>query len=76
MPPFAGMITEDTAYVEYESGEEELYNLQTDPYQLQNIYKATKNTDPALIADLETRLEALRSCEAGGCMTAENGASP
>jgi N-acetylglucosamine-6-sulfatase len=72
----AGMITEDTAYVEYENDERELYNLQADPYQLHNTYEDAKDTDPALIAELEARLEALRSCEGEACRRAENGSGP
>ena len=72
MPANAGMITEDTAYVEYENGEREMYDLEADPYQLQNIYN---NTSPRLIAGLEVRLDALRSCEKEACMRAENGFS-
>jgi len=72
-PAFAGMITGDTTYVEYENGEEELYDREADPYQLQNIYKGT---DPTLITGLEARLDALRVCEGESCRTAENGSSP
>jgi arylsulfatase A-like enzyme len=75
-PPFAGMITADTSYVEYTNGEKEYYDLQADPYQLQNTYNDVKDTDPTLIADLETRLEALGSCKKEGCRAAENGSSP
>jgi N-acetylglucosamine-6-sulfatase len=69
-PAFAGVISEDTAYVEYENDERELYNLKADPHQLQNIYK---DTDPTLVAALEARLDALRSCEKEACRRAENG---
>lgn len=42
-------------YVEYESGERELYNLANDPYELDNIYASA---DPDLVA----LLGALRGC--------------
>jgi N-acetylglucosamine-6-sulfatase len=71
-PAYAGLITQDTAYVEYDSGAREYYNLDTDPYQTENIYQNTKATNPKLIMDLEARLDALRSCKADGCRTAEN----
>jgi hypothetical protein len=45
--------TEHEVYVEYRSGPRELYDLRTDPYQLQNIYATA---DPAHIADLSARL--------------------
>jgi N-acetylglucosamine-6-sulfatase len=75
-PAYAGVFTQSRTYVEYASGEEELYNLKTDPYQLQNTYKDAKDTDPTLITDLQTRLEALQSCKEEGCRTAENGPRP
>jgi N-acetylglucosamine-6-sulfatase len=72
-PAYSGMITRNRTYVEYANGAKELYDLQADPYQLQNTYN---NTDPTLRADLETRLEALRSCKRERCRTAENGSNP
>jgi N-acetylglucosamine-6-sulfatase len=64
-------------YIEWMNGDREYYDLSVDPYQLQNTYKGTKETDPALIADLETRLDALRSCsEEEACRIAENDPGP
>ena len=48
--------TEHEVYVEYRSGPRELYDLRTDPYQLQNIYATA---DPGHIADLSRRLAEL-----------------
>ncbi|HVK08451.1 MAG TPA: sulfatase [Gemmataceae bacterium] len=48
--------TEHEVYVEYRSGPRELYDLRTDPYQLDNIYATT---DPGHIADLSARLAEL-----------------
>ena len=48
--------TEHEVYVEYRSGPRELYDLRTDPYQLQNVYAAV---DPVHIADLSRRLAEL-----------------
>jgi hypothetical protein len=48
--------TEHEVYVEWRSGPRELYDLRTDPYQLQNIYATT---DPSHIADLSRRLAEL-----------------
>ena len=55
-------------YVEYSGGVKELYNLDTDPYELVNSYNPT--TPPT---DLVSRLQALKSCARSGCFTAENG---
>lgn len=48
--------TEHEVYVEYQSGPRELYDLRTDPYQLQNMYATA---DPAHIAELSQRLAVL-----------------
>jgi N-acetylglucosamine-6-sulfatase len=76
LPAYTGMFMQNRTYVEYANGAKELYDLQADPYQLRNTYKDVKDTNPTLIADLETRLEALRSCKREGCRTAENGSNP
>jgi N-acetylglucosamine-6-sulfatase len=60
--------SDDTTYVEYDSGERELYHLDADPYQLKNAYQ---NADPAYIAKLEDQLRALQGCARGKCRTAE-----
>jgi arylsulfatase A-like enzyme len=48
--------TEHEVYVEYQSGPRELYDLRTDPYQLENIYATA---DPDHIAELSQRLAEL-----------------
>ncbi len=48
--------TEHEVYVEYRSGPRELYDLRTDPYQLQNLYATA---DPGHIAALSRRLAEL-----------------
>jgi hypothetical protein len=48
--------TEHEVYVEYQSGPRELYDLRTDPYQLQNIYATA---DPSHLAELSQRLAEL-----------------
>jgi hypothetical protein len=46
----------------------ELYNQDTDPYELTNVYNPT-----APPSDLVSRLQALKGCAGSGCFTAENG---
>ncbi len=58
----------DTAYVEYENGDQELYDLDTDPYQLENAYQ---DADPAAIANLNDQLKRLEGCARDACRTAE-----
>jgi arylsulfatase A-like enzyme len=68
-PEYKAVRTESHKYVEYATGERELYDLETDPYELENVYESV---DPTLIEDLKTRLDALRSCTEAGCREAEN----
>ncbi len=61
--------TETHKYVEYGNGEEELYDLKADPYELENIHETA---DPALVEDLKARLEVLKDCSGDGCRKAED----
>jgi arylsulfatase A-like enzyme len=56
-------------YTEYLE-ENELYDLSSDPYQLENFYSTA---DPDLIAQLVSQLDALKVCAGAGCRTAEDG---
>jgi N-acetylglucosamine-6-sulfatase len=68
-PPDYKMVrTGDYAYVEYATGERELYDMQTDPYQEQNVY----GQRPDVEAELAKGLDALRGCDGQACMDAEN----
>ena len=68
-PSLYGIRTSDgKKYIEYEGGFKELYDLKTDPYELNNFYDA--NSSPA---DLATRLQALKDCAGATCRTAEDG---
>ncbi len=65
---WAGVRTSRYAYFEYENGEEELYDMKSDPYQLKSIHQSA---DPALLEDLRDRLKALEDCAGEGCREAE-----
>ena len=67
-PGLEALRTEDHLYVEYGTGERELYDLKKDPYQLNNRYDAA---DPTLLRRLEGRLAALRDCSGTDCRAAE-----
>jgi hypothetical protein len=76
-PAYYGIRTVSTngitrrKYVEYAGGARELYNLESDAYELTNRYNAT--TPPTGLASC---LEALKSCGADAavtCPVAENG---
>ena len=68
-PSYGAVRTETHKYVEYDNGETELYDLEADPYELENL---TDITDLALVADLNTKLNALRSCDGDECLKAED----
>lgn len=68
-PNLKAIRTKDYLYVEYADGERELYDIRSDPYQLDNVYSTAS---PALLQSLEARLKALRECSGSSCKAAEN----
>ena len=58
----------EAVYVEYNSGERELYDLRVDPYQLDNL---ANKADLSLIDRFSTRLAELARCDGDSCQTAE-----
>jgi N-acetylglucosamine-6-sulfatase len=69
-PAFKALRTEDHLYVEYATGESELYDLDKDPYELHNEYK---NTDLDQLWRYEGWLDGLRDCAGEECRAAEDG---
>jgi N-acetylglucosamine-6-sulfatase len=65
---WTGVRTSRYAYFEYETGERELYDLKTDPYQLESI---DNSADPELLSRMHDRLEALEECVGADCREAE-----
>lgn len=55
-------------FVEYDTGEHELYDLQLDPYQLQSKPRAGNEQ---LYSELQGRLDSLRDCSGAVCRNAE-----
>ena len=72
-PGFQAVRTGDRLYVEYATGERELYGLREDPHQLDNLYGTA---DTELLRGLEERLAALRDCSGSECREAEEGPGP
>jgi N-acetylglucosamine-6-sulfatase len=75
IPNYSAVRTARYDYVEYETGEKELYDLNADPTELTNIYASAS---PALLSNLRARLDALKSCaghtsEQTSCKKAEGG---
>jgi N-acetylglucosamine-6-sulfatase len=56
IPNYEVVRTKTYTYVRWMTGERELYNLQEDPYELENIEDVA---DPVLVARLKTRLRML-----------------
>jgi len=54
---FSGLRTGRWKYLRYDNGEQELYDLEADPYELQNL--AGRPEMAPLIDDLHARLEVL-----------------
>jgi len=69
IPEFQGLRTATYTYVEYSTGERELYNVVKDPNELDNLARAA---NPMLISALHQRLSDLRSCSADECRTIES----
>jgi arylsulfatase A-like enzyme len=72
-PPFVGVRTGRYTYVEYQTGEKELYDDENDPAQLVNL---AATADPALLAQLAAAAHALNGCQGDACRTAEAAAVP
>jgi N-acetylglucosamine-6-sulfatase len=70
VPSYRAVRTQRYLYVEYETGDHELYDVKTDPYELRNLYDSTNRE---LIGRLNARLDALDGCSGQGCRAAENG---
>ena len=69
-PWFKAIRTGRYLYVEYKTGEHELYDLEEDPYQMENVYESAPED---LLRRLDDQLGALRQCEAEECRAAEGG---
>jgi len=65
---FQALRTQDRLYVEYQTGERELYDLVSDPDELESLHASA---DPGLIAQLGARMAELRRCAGGTCRIAE-----
>ena len=68
-PEFHGIRTRRYTYVEYVTGEVELYDDLDDPDQLHNL---APTADPQLLDRLSQSVAALQDCQAAACRRAEN----
>ncbi len=68
-PWLKALRTNRYLYVEYKTGEHELYDLRKDPRELNNMYATAP---PELKQRLDAQLDALRQCSAAECRVAES----
>jgi len=66
---FNAIRTRDFTYVEYATGERELYDLRRDPFQLENL--ATRG-DSTVVHSLSAWLRALATCAGAQCRAVED----
>jgi N-acetylglucosamine-6-sulfatase len=66
---FKGLRTLQYTFVEFQNGDVELYDLENDPFQLENI---ADTADPKLVAGFHTWLIKLSTCQADSCRDLEN----
>ena len=66
---FRGIRTARWTYAEHGTGERELYHLEADPFQLDNLAPIA---EPASIAALSKRVAALAQCQAAECRHLED----
>ena len=67
-PGHAGYRSSTYKYVEYDTGEKELYYLGVDPDEMNNV---VGSADPLFLSSAEIYLATLKSCAGGGCLSAE-----
>jgi len=65
---WVGLRTPRYTYVEHEGGDRELYDMQKDPHQIDNIHG---RADDALLDSLRSRLDDLKDCAGARCREAE-----
>jgi arylsulfatase A-like enzyme len=69
IPTYVGIRTETHKYVEHATGEKELYDLSSDPYELESRHETAA---PALVKGLKSRLKVLKACAGEYCWDAED----
>ena len=46
----------------------QLFNLTADPFELENLYNASRRTEPALVRTLKATLDSYAKCRGAGCL--------
>lgn len=73
IPPYTGVRTATALYVEYVTGERELYDLTTDPDELHNLAGAASTKT---LNAWHSYLAPLVDCHGNGCVVADGAAPP
>jgi len=74
IPKYSGIRTQRYALFEFPTtGEHELYDLQNDPAEMQNVYDTI---DPTIRDQLTARLHELETCQADQCRQDDGQATP
>ena len=64
IPEYAGLRTQEYAYIEYVTGERELYDFADDPYELNNLVSSTNKN---FLGQMSEWLACMRICVGGDC---------
>jgi len=73
MPGYAAVFEGDRfRYVEWDTGERELYDLSSDPYQATNLLHEATPEAEARADELSARLRELKGCAGDSCRAAED----
>ena len=68
-PPFAALRTQHWLYVEYATGDVELFDRTSDPWELTNL---APTAAPTILSTLHAQLEAMRACAGETCRVADS----
>lgn len=72
VPAYRALRSTDWLYVEYATGERELYDERADPYQLSNLAATADTSDTSLMERFSERLQELSVCTGAGCRVMED----
>ncbi|MBB5136369.1 arylsulfatase A-like enzyme [Thermocatellispora tengchongensis] len=68
VPPYTALRTTSHTYVEYSTGEQQLFDLTADPHQLRNI---VSEAPPEFLDRLRSQMRALSQCSGASCRVAD-----
>ncbi|MEU0571801.1 sulfatase [Nonomuraea sp. NPDC005983] len=68
VPAYQALRTANYTYVRYDTGEMQLYDLASDPYELHNL---AAQADPDLLLNLQSRMMSLHECSGETCRIAD-----